>query len=35
MIYDANAEKWIVKDNAANDLKNMITKKVTTTFNIK
>ena len=35
MIYDANDEKWIVKDIAANDLKKIITKKVTTTFNIK
>ena len=35
MIYDANEEKWIVKDTAANDLKKIITKKVTTTFNIK
>ena len=35
MIYDSNKEKWIVKDIAANDLKKMITKKVTTTFNIK
>ena len=35
MIYDANEEKWIVKDIAANDLKKIITKKVTTTFNIK
>ena len=35
MIYDANEEKWIVKDVAANDLKKIITKKVTTTFNIK
>ena len=35
MIYDANKEEWIVKDIAANDLKKMITKKVTTTFNIK
>ena len=34
MIYDANDEKWIVKDIAANDLKKIITKKVTTTFNI-
>ena len=35
MIYDANEEKWIVKDIAANDLKKIITKKVTTTFDIK
>ena len=35
MIYDANEEKWIVKNIAANDLKKTITKKVTTTFNIK
>ncbi len=35
MIYDSNKEKWIVKDIAANDLKKIITKKVTTTFNIK
>ena len=35
MIYDANEEKWIVKDIAANDLKKIISKKVTTTFNIK
>ena len=35
MIYDANKEKWIVKDVAANDLKKIITKKVTTTFYIK
>ena len=35
MIYDANDEKWIVKDMAANDLKKIITKKVTTTFDIK
>lgn len=35
MIYDANEEKWIVKDIAANELKKAITKKVTTTFNIK
>ena len=35
MIYDANDEKWVVKDIAANDLKKIITKKVTTTFDIK
>jgi LPS export ABC transporter protein LptC len=35
MIYDSNEEKWIVKDIAANDLKKIITKKVTTTFNVK
>jgi lipopolysaccharide export system protein LptC len=35
MIYDANKEKWTVKDVAANDLKKIITKKVTTTFNVK
>jgi LPS export ABC transporter protein LptC len=35
MIYDANEEKWIVKDKAANDLKKTITKKVSTTFNTK
>lgn len=35
MIYDANKEKWIVKDAAANDLKKIITKKVTTTFYVK
>ena len=35
MIYDANEEKWIVKDIAANDLKKIITKKVTTTFYVK
>ena len=35
MIYNANDEKWIVKDMPANDLKKIITKKVTTTFNIK
>ena len=35
MIYDANKEKWTVKDVAANDLKKIITKKVTTTFYIK
>ena len=35
MIYDANEEKWTVKDIAANDLKKIITKKVTTTFNVK
>ena len=34
MIYDANEEKWIVKDIAANDLKKIISKKVTTTFNV-
>ena len=35
MIYDANKEKWMVKDIAANNLKKIITKKVTTTFDIK
>ena len=35
MIYDSNEEKWIVKDVAANDLKKIITKKVSKTFNIK
>ena len=35
MIYNANEERWIVKDKAANDLKKTISKKVTTTFNIK
>ena len=35
MIYDANQEKWVVKNIAANDLKEIITKKVTATFNIK
>ena len=35
MIYDSNNEKWIVKDTAANDLKKIISKKVTTTFNVK
>ena len=35
MIYDANKEKWMVKDIAANNLKKIITKKVTTTFNVK
>ena len=35
MIYDANEEKWTVKDVAANDLKKIITKKVTTTFFVK
>ena len=35
MIYDANKEKWTVKDVAANDLKKIITKKVTTTFYVK
>jgi len=35
MIYDSNNKKWIVKDSAAHDLKKVIKKKVTTTFNIK
>jgi len=35
MIYDSNKKKWIVKDAAADDLKKVIKKKVTTTFNIK
>jgi LPS export ABC transporter protein LptC len=35
MIYDSNNKKWIVKDSAAHDLRNIIKKKVTTTFNIK
>ena len=35
MIYDANKEKWTVKDVAANNLKKIITKKVTTTFYVK
>jgi len=35
MIYDSNKEKWIVKDMPANDLKKIISKKVTTTFNTK
>ena len=35
MIYDSNKKKWIVKDLAANDLRKIIKKKVTTTFNIK
>ena len=35
MIYNSKTERWIVKDEAANNLKNKITKKVITTFNIK
>ena len=35
MIYDANKEKWTVKDVAADNLKKIITKKVTTTFYVK
>ena len=35
MIYDSNNKKWIVKDTAANDLKKVIRKKVTATFDIK
>tara|TARA_A100001011_G_scaffold23374_1_gene23324 strand:+ start:10298 stop:10963 length:666 start_codon:yes stop_codon:yes gene_type:complete len=35
MIYDSNKEKWTVKDMPANDLKKIISKKVTTTFNTK
>ena len=35
MIYDSNNKKWIVKDSAAHDLRKVIKKKVTTTFNIK
>jgi len=35
MIYDSNKKKWIVKDSAAHALRNIIKKKVTTTFNIK
>ena len=34
MIYDSNKKKWIVKDSAADDLRKVIKKKVTTTFNI-
>ena len=34
MVYDSNKKKWIVKDTAANDLRKVIKKKVTTTFNI-
>ncbi len=34
MIYDSIKEKWIVKNIAANDLKKIISKKVTTTFNV-
>ena len=35
MAYDSNKKKWIVKDTAAHDLRKVIKKKVTTTFNIK
>jgi LPS export ABC transporter protein LptC len=35
MIYDSNNKKWVVKDSAAHDLRKVIKKKVTTTFNIK
>ncbi len=35
MIYDSNNKKWIVKDTAASDLKKVIRKKVTATFDIK
>jgi hypothetical protein len=35
MIYDSNNQKWIVKDTAENNLKKIIKKKVSTTFNIK
>ena len=35
MIYDSNNKKWIVKDSAAHDLRKVIKRKVTTTFNIK
>ena len=35
MVYDSNKKKWIVKDTAAHDLRKVIKKKVTTTFNIK
>jgi hypothetical protein len=35
MIYDSNNQKWIVKDTAEDNLKNMIKKKVSTSFNIK
>ena len=34
MVYDSNKKKWIVKDTAAHDLRKVIKKKVTTTFNI-
>ena len=34
MIYDSNNKKWVVKDSAAHDLRKVIKKKVTTTFNI-
>ena len=34
MAYDSNKKKWIVKDTAAHDLRKVIKKKVTTTFNI-
>ena len=35
MIYDSNNKKWVVKDSAAHELRKVIKKKVTTTFNIK
>ncbi|MDC0415063.1 LPS export ABC transporter periplasmic protein LptC [Gammaproteobacteria bacterium] len=35
MTYDSNNKKWVVKDSAAHDLRKVIKKKVTTTFNIK
>ena len=35
MVYDSNNKKWIIKDTAAYDLKKMIKRKVTTTFDIK
>ena len=35
MIYDSNNKKWVVKDSAAHDLRKVIKKKVTTTFDIK
>ena len=35
MIYDSNNQKWIVKDTSADNLKKIIKKKVSTTFNIK
>ena len=35
MIYDSNNKKWVIKDSAAHDLRKIIKKKVTTTFNIK
>ena len=35
MIYNTNNDKWIVKNKAASTIKDKISKKVTTTFNIK